>query len=94
MGYPQEELKYNEQGYAFVLDKDLTKYAQRDTPYTKGLPKNYVVLQVHKKEIGLETNILFDTATQLAIDELGIGESCWAKIDFHKVANGYEHDKH
>lgn len=85
------DLTYNEAGYAFVPDKELTKYLQEETiqwngSSLKGAPRNYIVLQVHHKTDGHVSNLLFDTATQQPVDELGLGlEQCACKIDIIKL---------
>lgn len=93
------DLTYNEAGYAFVPDKELTKYLHEDTiqwngSSLKGLTRNYIVLQVHHKIDGHVSNLLFDTATQQPVDELGLGlEQCACKIDIIKLKFSSENEE-
>ena len=83
-------MEFNEIGFAFVPDRELTKYAQEDKPQwgghvSKGIPMNYIVLQVHHKSDGHVTNLLFDTNTQTPVEELGRGEPCYCKLDLIRL---------
>lgn len=83
-------MEFNEAGYAFVPDKELTKYVQEDRlqwgGIQKGIPAKYIVVQVHHKTDGHVNNLLFDTETQQPVDEIGLGWSCWSKLDLIKLA--------
>lgn len=82
-------MEFNEAGYAFVPDKELTKYVQEDIPKwggtQKGIPAKYIVIQVHHKTDGHVNNLLFDTETQQPVEELGLGETAWCKLDLLKL---------
>lgn len=90
-----EELTYNDEGYAFKLDENLTKWLTEDRPkwsgsVERGLDKKYVILNVIHKHQGHVNNLLFDTKTQSAVMEIPLGETGWCRIDVLRVKNQYE----
>lgn len=83
-------MEYNEKGFAFVPNLELTKYLQEEhvsyTSTQKGLPKNFIILDIYHKEHGFCSRLLFDTNTQNAIEELSTGlEQCYCKIDIIRI---------
>ena len=93
----KDEIKYNELGVGFKVDKELTNWLTEERATwgrvhnpQKGLDKKYVVLNVYENGEHVQ-NLLFDTSTQQAIQELGLGWDCWSKLDMLRLAN--EHDK-
>lgn len=87
-----KELQYNEQGFAFEVNKDLTRYAQETTPRWGGmdlpsLGDNIIVLSVFSKDSEHPVSyLLFDSATQRPIDEAHGLESMAVCIEKHKLA--------
>lgn len=91
-----DDIQYNEMGIGFKIDQDLTKWLTEERPMwgrvnnpQKGLDKKYVILNVYEKGEHVQ-NLLFDTSTQEPVMELGLGESCWCKIDILRTKNDFE----
>lgn len=89
----KDEIKYNDQGVGFKIDKELTKWLVEERATwgralnpQKGLDKKYVVLNVYVNDEHVQ-NLLFDTSTQQVIQELGLGWDCWSKLDILRLAN-------
>lgn len=93
--------EYNEQGFKFETDIELTKYIHKDDiqwgaplPHVlKGVPKNLIVLKVIHKENGHISNLLFNTTTQTAEMEIPLGEPGWTKLSFIKVHYNFNNEK-
>lgn len=87
-----KERQYNEQGFAFEVNKDLTRYAQETTPRwgdmdLPSLGENIIVLSVFSKNSEHPVSyLLFDSATQRPIDEAHGLESMAVCIEKHKLA--------
>lgn len=86
-GLQMKNRQYNEQGYAFEVNKYLTEYAQDEQlRYGLVLPslgKEIVVLDVYSND-ELVSHMLFDTATQKPIDEASGLAAMAVCIDKHK----------
>lgn len=79
-------MEFNDKGFGFVPNVEMTKYLQEEHVQQKGLPKNFIILDVHHKEHGFCSRLLFDTDTQQAIEELSTGlEQCCCLIDFIRL---------
>lgn len=62
--------EYNEKGFAFEINRDLTKYAQEEQINLPSLNKNIIVLNVFNKESDIPISyLLFNIDTQQAIEE-------------------------
>lgn len=86
--------EFNEKGYMFIPDVQLTLYVQKekymmDGHVQKGIP-GMIVLQIHHKEKGHVSNLLFDTKTQTPVEEIPLGESGWCKLDMIRLKHEFD----
>lgn len=85
-------IQYNEQGFAFAINKFLTEYAQEsqmcgNCMEMPSLGKHIVVLDVFSKDVDTPiSHLLFDTSVQKPIDEATGLEAMAVCIDKHKLA--------
>ena len=88
------EIKYNDEGYGFKIDKDLTDYLTRDKPMyngkiQKGFDKKFCVLNVFKEGEHI-SNLIFDTETQKPYAEIKLGEPGWCQLDMLRLSNSFD----
>lgn len=85
--------QYNEKGFAFEINRDLTKYAQEEqlkVGFTlPSLGKDIIVLNVFDKGDNLVSQILYDQSSKNIIDEANGIEAMAVCIDKHKLAKTF-----
>lgn len=83
--------EYNEKGFAFEINRDLTKYAQEEQINLPSLNKNIIVLNVFNKESDIPISyLLFNTDTQQVIEETYGLEDMAVCIEKYKLIKHYE----
>lgn len=83
--------EYNEKGFAFEINRDLTKYAQEEQINLPSLNKNIIVLNVFNKESDIPISyLLFNTDTQQVIEETYGLEDMAVYIEKYKLIKHYE----
>ena len=87
-----DEIRYNELGFGFKLDKELTKWLVEGRHtwggFQKGVDKKFVVLNVYDQVGRHVQNILFNTDTQEPVMELGLClDQVGCKLDMLRLKN-------
>lgn len=90
----KDEIKWNEMGFGFKLNRSLTEWAHRElNDSTPGIHNKYVILDVFEKtendEVRPHSHILFDTSTQQPVRELHLDslEGLAVQLDIIKLGN-------